>query len=192
MHGVQVPTGSTGSNGSTPLLWSLSRDTIHQMRLRCTRIGAHTGAWMWSWTGRVETGILEGECSFLYFSGTKVTVGTRSESQYLVLAEVDGVRWLLSPPAPPCCPLCSVLIPSLLQVLFNNTFCHNFNCYYIEYHRFNGKSIGRTCKNIFVQNRCIFECTTNIFGALKQDLISLILMGKLGISHQNSDKGLQL
>ena len=25
-------------------------------------------------------------------SGTKVTVGTRSESQYLVLAEVDGVR----------------------------------------------------------------------------------------------------
>ena len=83
-----------------------------------------------------------------------------------------------------------MLIPSLLlQVLFNNTFCHNFNCYYIEYHRFNGKSIGRTCKNIFVQNRCIFECTTNIFGALKQDLISLILMGKLGISHQNSDKG---
>ena len=124
-------------------------------------------------------------------SGTKVTVGTRSESQYLVLVEVDGVRWLLSPPAPPCCPLCSVLIPSLLQVLFNNTFCHNFNCY-IECHQFNGKSIGRTCKNIFVQNRCIFECTTNIFGALKQDLIPLILMGKLGISHQNSDKGLQL
>ena len=37
-----------------------------------------------------------------------------------------------------------------------------------------------------------FSAAENIFKALKQDLISLILMGKLGISHQNSDKGLQL
>ena len=93
---------------------------------------------------------------------------------------------------------CTAMLPSLLCVdTFSAAKCcstilfANFNCY-IEYHQFNGKSIGRTCKNIFVQNRCIFECTTNIFGALKQDLIPLILMGKLGISHQNSDKGLQL
>ena len=39
------------------------------------------------------------------------------------------------------------------------------------------------------KDKHLFGCISDISEALKRDLISLILMGKLGISHQNSDKG---
>ena len=50
----------------------------------------------------------------------------------------------------------------------------------------------KKCKCEWCKTRIYLSAAENIFEALKQDLISLILMGKLGISHQNSDKGLQL
>ena len=100
------------------------------------------------------------------------------------LETVEGVRWLLSPPAPACCPL---LIPSLSLFLPQISTDTKFLKLLLLRSNCNGKSIvhislkcGHNLKiwvhhtfmikhiDISVNDKYIFECKTNIYLSVKQ------------------------